>query len=154
MKLQIVPLLALLGHSVSGFTANSQSRSSIIGSKRAFSAGAISALDPKIQLSGDHRPVETSNKSNSFVSTILAPATLGLLTSLPAEAATGAVPDALVAYGHYVFISICMGLLTFERVTVKAGMSPEDEKRVVIADAAYGISAALLFVTGYYRAVE
>ena len=67
---------------------------------------------------------------------------------------TAVLPNALVAYGHYFFLLVITILLTFERVTVKAGMPPDTEKSLVIADASYGVTAALLFVTGYLRATE
>lgn len=67
---------------------------------------------------------------------------------------TAVLPNALVAYGHYFFLLIIMGLATFERATVKANMSIETEKSLVIADAIYGLSAVFLLATGYLRATE
>jgi uncharacterized membrane protein len=80
-----------------------------------------------------------------------------LLFPEPAAAATvntAIIPNALVAYGHYFFILVVMGLLTFERFTIAPNMDEETEKKLVIADATYGLSGALLFFTGYLRAVE
>jgi uncharacterized membrane protein len=74
--------------------------------------------------------------------------------ALGAPPNTAPLPNALVAYGHYLFLLVVTGLLTYERFTIAPGMSKETEKSLVIADASYGISAALVFLTGYYRAVE
>jgi putative membrane protein len=61
--------------------------------------------------------------------------------------------SALLAYGHYVFIILATMLLTFERVTVAPAMSVEQEKSLVLADAAYGMVGAFLAATGYFRVV-
>lgn len=62
--------------------------------------------------------------------------------------------NALVAYGHYLFLLAMTALVTYERATVKANMSMDTEKSLVIADAAYGLTSVLLFVTGYLRVTE
>lgn len=64
------------------------------------------------------------------------------------------VPTALVAYAHYASLLVCAGLLTYERTTVEAGMSAAQEKNLVIADAAYGITALLVGGSGIYRVLE
>lgn len=73
----------------------------------------------------------------------------------PANAViTDVVTNALVAYSHYFFILLTMGLLVYERCTIEAGMSKETEKGVVIADALYGINALFLFASGYLRVID
>ena len=62
--------------------------------------------------------------------------------------------SALLAYGHYFFILLGTILLSYERFTVKANMSVEDEKSLVVADALYGVVGALLAGTGYFRVIS
>jgi len=66
----------------------------------------------------------------------------------------GVIPSALAASGHYFCILVAIALLTFERVTVAAEMSPEAEKSCVIADASYGLIGVGIVVSGYFRLVE
>ena len=88
-----------------------------------------------------------------------------LLQALPkaAIAATAAeapntaavLPNALVvAYGHYFFMLIAMGALTFERATVQANMSTETKKLLVMADVIHVLNGVLMFATGYARVME
>ena len=73
-----------------------------------------------------------------------------------AQAATSAapIPNALVAYAHYAGLLVCAGLLTYERTTVEAGMTAAQEKNLVIADAAYGITALIVGGSGISRVLE
>lgn len=71
-----------------------------------------------------------------------------------AAAAAGPVPSAFVAYAHYLSILLATALLTYERVTVSANMSVEEEKSLVIADACYGLVAVGILASGYFRVVE
>ena len=50
-------------------------------------------------------------------------------TELVALAAPGAIPSALVAYGHYLSFMIGTACVTAERVTIKPAMTMEEEKR-------------------------
>jgi putative membrane protein len=84
------------------------------------------------------------------------PGLLTLFMSLPAEAAVGAAPfaSAVAAYVHYVSLLVIAGCITVERVTVKAGMSQEDQALMTNADITLGISGLALAVSGYYRVVQ
>jgi uncharacterized membrane protein len=64
-----------------------------------------------------------------------------------------ALPSAFAAYGHYLGLALSVGCLVTERLTVKAGMSEDEEKRLVMADSVYGLAAVLILVTGYQRVV-
>jgi putative membrane protein len=83
-----------------------------------------------------------------------------LFTALPAEAASvsdgSVIPSALAAYGHYVTLLIAMGLLVYERISLEAGiiLSKEKEKSIIIADAAYLLTCALVVATGSARATD
>lgn len=94
------------------------------------------------------------NVADMFVPSI-ALASLAFMP-LPAEAATGSnqIISAFVAYGHYLSLFGMVGALMFERFTIQPGMSKDDEKSLVLADATYGVSAVALLVSGYYRAVS
>jgi uncharacterized membrane protein len=86
------------------------------------------------------------------------PALVTLFTSLPADAADGGsffpIASALVAYVHYASLLVTCACLVTERLTVKADMSEEEERRLVFADSVYGIAGLALFVSGYYRVTE
>jgi hypothetical protein len=76
-----------------------------------------------------------------------------LLHPQPAEAAaySSQVPSALAAYGHYLGLILTCLCLATERLTVKADMSAEEEDRLAIADALYGVAGGLVVFTGYLR---
>eukprot|EP00440_Ansanella_granifera_P021492 gb/GFBE01023329.1/.p1 GENE.gb/GFBE01023329.1/~~gb/GFBE01023329.1/.p1 ORF type:complete len:281 (+),score=53.76 gb/GFBE01023329.1/:1-843(+) len=86
---------------------------------------------------------------------LLTPALLTLLASSPAHAeeanAFAEVPSALVAYGHYLALIVSTGALVTERLTIKPGMTKEEEERLAFADAVYGVSGLLVLITGYLR---
>jgi uncharacterized membrane protein len=146
MKALFVPVLILLSSLVEGFVAPSKSASLL--SRNSF--------DP-CNLVENHE-VKRDDASSRRISSAFGagPIAVTLFAALPAQAATvsAAVPNALVAYGHYFFLLAMFGLLVYERVSTKPGMTPEEEKALVIADALYGLSGALLAVTGYFRATE
>ena len=52
---------------------------------------------------------------------------------------------------HYVALVLTCLCLATERLTVKANMTAEEEKRIAIADSVYGIAGLLVVVTGYLR---
>ena len=81
---------------------------------------------------------------------LLLSAPLVLLSAQPAAAATAnAIPSALAAYGHYLgLVLVCLCLAT-ERLTVKENMTAEEEDRIAIADAIYGVAGLLVLYTGY-----
>lgn len=85
--------------------------------------------------------------------TVLPPVRMSLLeeTTAVVAAVPNALPSALVAYGHYFSLLLTSACLTTERLTIKPGMSMEEEKRMAIADAVYGLSGLLVVVTGYLR---
>jgi len=62
-----------------------------------------------------------------------------------------ALPSALAAYGHYLGLILTTLCLATERLTIKPGMSEEDEELLVKADAAYGLVGLLVAYTGYLR---
>lgn len=76
------------------------------------------------------------------------------LISAPADAATDDIPGALVAYGHYFSLVLAAVCLTTERLTIKPGMTKEEESRMAIADVGYGVSGLLVSVTGYLRVTQ
>jgi hypothetical protein len=89
--------------------------------------------------------LETNVSTNGVTGIFtLIPAIVVLATSLPAEAAAGAVPSALWAYAHYLSIIVIFGCLSAERTIVKAGMTEEEEKTIVKLDLLYGVMAVLL----------
>ena len=68
-----------------------------------------------------------------------------------AASASNSIPSALAAYGHYLGLVLACLCLTTERLTVKENMSSEEEDRIAIADAVYGIAGLLIVYTGYLR---
>jgi putative membrane protein len=64
------------------------------------------------------------------------------------------IPNALVAYAHYASLLVCAGLLTYERTTVAAGLTVDQEKNLVKADAAYGLTALFVGGSGIFRVLE
>jgi uncharacterized membrane protein len=84
----------------------------------------------------------------------LIPAMILLTASLPSEAAAGPVPSALWAYAHYFSILVIFGCLSAERTLVKADMTQEEENIVIKLDLVYGLMAALLIISGLFRATD
>ncbi len=75
----------------------------------------------------------------------------------PAEAVTASpdpIPSALAAYAHYLSLFAIVGLITYERVTVEAGMSKEKEMSLGLADIGVGLSGVVVIVSGYFRATQ
>lgn len=165
LKLLITWYLLLqlsFNHSVSGFTYQSIA----VARPPCVWNGITFQHKANLGLSGQHDPSEEleerlSQQGEIPVTSISTPSTaaaisiLSFIPAFPANAiVTDVIPNALVAYSHYLFILIVMGILVYERITVEAGMSKETEKSLVIADAAYGAAALVLFITGYFRAVD
>ena len=111
------------------------------------------------------------NHNNHIVATLfvlLLASTTGIIMTVPTAAlATGDTGggdpfsflsptwnSALLAYGHYFFILSGTILLCYERFTVKANMSIDQEKSLVVADALYGLVGAALAGTGYFRVIS
>ena len=111
------------------------------------------------------------NHNNHIVATLfvlLLASTTGFIMTVPTAAlATGDTGggdpfsflsptwnSALLAYGHYFFILSGTILLCYERFTVKANMSIDQEKSLVVADALYGLVGAALAGTGYFRVIS
>ncbi|MBD2435376.1 DUF2214 family protein [Nostoc sp. FACHB-110] len=59
--------------------------------------------------------------------------------------------SAIVAYLHYLSFMLCFGSLLLESFTLKKDLSLSEAWKIVIADAVYGISATVVFVTGILR---
>jgi uncharacterized membrane protein len=84
----------------------------------------------------------------------------GALLVAPSEAsaAVAGAPNSLAAafgaYGHFVSLLGLFGATTYERFSIKPGMTEEDEDKVAIADTMLGVFGFLLAYTGYLRAVE
>jgi uncharacterized membrane protein len=68
-------------------------------------------------------------------------------------AAGGSISSALFAYGHYFSIIAIVGILFTERLTLENGpnLTEDEENRLAIADALYGVIGLLIVYTGYYR---
>lgn len=106
--------------------------------------------------------VESSSTSNTLVASVVtAAAATGVLfaAASPAEAADTAsslypIKSAVAAYVHYLSIIVGTSCLVAERLTVKPGMSEEEENFLTIADSIWGITGLTLVISGYYRAVE
>jgi len=99
------------------------------------------------------------DKEMDLSKAILPMAAVSALTAVPfsAEAATTApdpIPSALAAYAHYLSLFAIVGLITYERVTVEAGMSKEKEMNLAIADIGVGASGIAILISGYYRATQ
>eukprot|EP00439_Symbiodinium_sp_Y106_P068505 s1076_g11.t1 len=113
---------------------------------------------------GTQRTFVPTAKSDSSVRTLAAPrgnspaaalAVTPLLLSTPAFAQEEAgIASAFVAYGHYLGLVLSAACLVTERLTVKAGMTREEEQRLQVADAVYGLAAVLIVVTGYLRVTQ
>jgi uncharacterized membrane protein len=101
----------------------------------------------------NHKSYNAKAPSSSASSAIL-PVILTLFTSLPAEAAGATIPSAIAAYVHYVSLLIMTALIVTERITVKEGMTDEEQQLVTYADIGIGLVGIPLVVSGYYRVVE
>ena len=77
-------------------------------------------------------------------------------TPAPAEAASqgDAIPSAFAAYGHYLGLILVAASLTAERLTIKPGMTDDEEERLATADIVYGIAGVLVLFTGYLRVTQ
>lgn len=86
----------------------------------------------------------------------LAAASALAMTPFPAEAIAGGdqIPSALAAYAHYLSLFAIVGLITYERVTVEAGMSKEKEMNLAIADIGVGVMGVAILASGYFRATQ
>lgn len=88
-------------------------------------------------------------------SPLLVASTALLATPAVASASTasahGAIPTALVAYGHYASLIGLVVCLMVERLTIKPNMSEEEEDMIAIADILYGLFGVLITYTGYLR---
>ena len=68
-------------------------------------------------------------------------------------AMSSTISSALFAYGHYFSIIGVVGILFTERWTLENGpeLTDDEENRLAIADALYGVIGLLIVYTGYYR---
>lgn len=100
----------------------------------------------------------SSNKDSSSDIKALVLSGVALGTPTFASAATAfapnAVPAALAAYGHYISLLGMLVCIMIERLTIKPGMSAEEEDLVAIADVGYGVWGVLIAYTGYMRVVS
>lgn len=67
---------------------------------------------------------------------------------------SSAIPSAVVAYGHYLGLVLTCLCLATERLTIKESMTPQEEDRIAIADAVYGLAGLLVVSTGYLRVTQ
>jgi hypothetical protein len=81
---------------------------------------------------------------------MMAPAT----ELIAAAAAANAIPSALVAYGHYFSFILATACVTAERLTIKPGMTMEEEKIMTVADSLLGVASLLIVGTGYLRVTQ
>lgn len=98
-----------------------------------------------------------SSESPKVVGPVTVATALAAFLASPAPAhAAGleALPSALAAYVHYVSLFLIIASVTAERVLIKPGMSPEEEKTVSLADAVYGVASVALLVSGYFRITQ
>ncbi len=104
----------------------------------------------------DFPELYTDNKTHEVEKGIapLAAASLLGLIPLPAAAAGDQIPSAIAAYGHYLSLLGLVGLITYERCNVEAGMSKEKEMNLAIADIGTGVCGVGILVSGYYRATQ
>ncbi|BAZ52291.1 hypothetical protein NIES4103_49510 [Nostoc sp. NIES-4103] len=61
--------------------------------------------------------------------------------------------SAIVAYLHYLSFMLCFGALVLEAFNLKQELSRNEAWKIVIADAVYGISATVVFITGILRVI-
>lgn len=97
---------------------------------------------------------ETHGLDKGTIAPLAAASLLGVIP-LPAAATTGdQIPSAIAAYGHYLSLLGLVGLITYERCNVEAGMSKEKETNLAIADIGVGVFGVGILVSGYYRATQ
>jgi uncharacterized membrane protein len=103
-------------------------------------------------------PLNMANEKSVNAKAILVSSVALLGAPLASSAATAfapaAIPSALAAYGHFVSILGMLGCVMIERITIKPGMSGEDEDLVAAADIAYGLFGVSLVYTGYLRLTQ
>ena len=97
--------------------------------------------------------VENDVSINTFAGPLAAASVITLMP-FPALAAGDQIPSALAAYAHYLSLFAMVGLITYERFAVEAGMSKEKEMNIAFADIGTGISGVGILVSGYYRATQ
>ena len=103
-------------------------------------------------------PLNMANEKSVNAKAILVSSIALLGAPMASSAATAfapaAIPSALAAYGHFVAILGMLGCIMIERITIKPGMSGEDEDLVAAADIAYGLFGVALLYTGYLRLTQ
>lgn len=103
-------------------------------------------------------PLNMTNEKSVHAKAILVSSIALLGAPMASSAATAfapaAIPSALAAYGHFVSILGMLGCIMIERITIKPGMSSEDEDLVAAADIAYGLFGVALLYTGYLRLTQ
>ncbi len=106
----------------------------------------------------DFDPLNMANEKSINANAILVSSIALLGAPMASSAATAfapaAVPSALAAYGHFVSILGMLGCVMIERITIKPGMSGEDEDLVAAADIVYGLFGLSLVYTGYLRLTQ
>ncbi|MFW6357729.1 MAG: DUF2214 family protein [Chroococcales cyanobacterium] len=61
--------------------------------------------------------------------------------------------SSITAYFHYLGFMLAFASLTVEAFNLKKGMTLNEAKRVAFADAAYGIAATAILITGVLRVI-
>lgn len=114
------------------------------------------AFDVVSSASGSRREVSYAPSiQQSLLLPILTLLTTARFPAPSIAATTGAViPSALWAYAHFGSILVILGCLASEKTLVKAGMTEQDENMVVKLDVLYGVMAALLIISGLFRATD
>lgn len=59
--------------------------------------------------------------------------------------------SAIAAYLHYLGFLLIFAALTVENFTLKKELTVDEAKKIVLADAVYGLSATVVFITGMLR---
>jgi uncharacterized membrane protein len=136
---------------------------------RVLNSGSVAARSPSIfaSISNNNEKEDITDQFVDFpqsnddkkdiLNNLAAPLTVASIVSMtpfPAAAAGDQIPSALAAYGHYLSLFAIVGLVTYERVTVEAGISKEKETSLAIADALVGLSGISVLLSGYYRATQ
>jgi len=124
-----------------------------------FAAWPLTAPPPLVLARASTLTMRSGDSTTPVPSAAAAAAAAVFLLAAPlpasaAGAAYTAVPSALAAYGHYFALILTVACLTVERLTVKENMSGDEEDRMALADALYGVAGLLVVVTGYLRVTE
>jgi len=113
----------------------------------------VSMMTALIGFSAINTLPEASNAAFIGATVAIISTTTTITTTTTTIASSSVVSSALFAYGHYFSIIGIVGILMTERWTLENGpkLTDEEENRLAIADALYGVIGLLIVYTGYYR---